>query len=110
MFKSNDEHREALVKAISEYVDQRYISGSRDHGGHLWRKNVLPHAIEEAIDQCVYLFTKREQENLLYTRLDLALGCLSTNDNDAAYNAVMEAMNILTIGNPEGIEEEELEG
>ena len=109
MFKNDDEHREHIVDEIGEYINEKYLKGQKAHGGHLWRKNLTHHAIEEAADLCVYLFTKREQESLIVGHLVMALGNIHAGDDDVAYDHIQNAINILTIGNPEGIEEEERE-
>lgn len=43
-------------------LDAKYRAGQQEHGGHIWEKRgMLTHAIEEAIDQVVYLYTLRAQ-------------------------------------------------
>ena len=109
MYQSDDSHREHVVDEIGEYINEKYLKGQKAHGGHLWRKNLTPHAIEEAADLCVYLFTKREQEVKVCNLLREALEDILNNDEDVAFDKIQNARNILTIGNPEGIEEEEFE-
>lgn len=115
MYKNDDEHRESLVREIGEYINQKYKKGQEAHGGHLWRKNMTPHAVEEAADLCVYLFTKREQERLLSRKINILIAYIEgmqtyAHDKEKAISLVQEIKNIVTIGNPEGIEEEEHEG
>lgn len=41
---------------------QKYLRGQAEHGGQLWQKSgLLDMAIDEAIDQVIYLLTLREQ-------------------------------------------------
>ena len=114
MFKNDDEHREHVVDEIGEYINEKYLKGQKAHGGHLWRKNLTPHAIEEAADLCVYLFTKREQEQRLVISLEALIAHIRdigrlTNSREHALRIAEEILNTITIGNPEGIEEEEHE-
>lgn len=114
-WNSSEEHREYLVKEIANYIDNKYKKGQEAHGGKLWRKNMTPHAVEEAADLCVYLFTKREQERLLSRKINILIAYIEgmqtyAHDKEKAISLVQEIKNIITIGNPEGIEEEEHEG
>ena len=120
MYQSDDSHREHVVDEIGEYINEKYLKGQKAHGGHLWRKNLTPHAIEEAADLCVYLFTKREQEALSSMLLQRCLIDMERIKKEelsihniqvlgAILMGIREVTNILTIGNPEGIEEEEFE-
>lgn len=57
----------------------KYAKGAQEHGGNLWNMaplELLEEAISEAIDQCVYLLTLKEQlENFQPT--DLGVGDVS---------------------------------
>lgn len=53
-------HAELLVKQFKELVLPKYEAGAIEHTGNLWevdRDKLLDYAIEEAIDQVVYLLT-----------------------------------------------------
>lgn len=40
----------------------KYAAGQAEHGGQLWRKTgIIDMAIEEAVDQVIYLLTLRDQ-------------------------------------------------
>jgi len=57
-------HLHGLIKQLTLQVSAKYIKGAEEHGGNIWDISpltLLDHAIEEAIDQCVYLITLREQ-------------------------------------------------
>lgn len=48
--------------AHTTLIDEKYRRGQRQHGGDLWRKpGMLAHAIQENVDQSVYLLTIDEQ-------------------------------------------------
>ena len=61
----NAEHEAHLQQIKDEFfklVDTKYRKGQAEHGGNLWAKpGLLDMAIDEAIDQVVYLLTLREQ-------------------------------------------------
>lgn len=55
-------HLLSLTEEISKRVRKKYIKGQREHGGQLWlKKGLIDMAIEEAIDQVVYLLTLKQQ-------------------------------------------------
>jgi len=40
----------------------KYVTGQKEHGGNLWEKEgLLDMAIDEAIDQVIYLLTLKKQ-------------------------------------------------
>lgn len=50
---ADEAHRMILAK---------YAAGQREHGGLLWKKRgIIDMAIEEAVDQVIYLLTLRDQ-------------------------------------------------
>ena len=56
-------HLESIKKRFDGLVDGKYRKGAADHGGdllHLKPIEVLDMAIDEAIDQVVYLLTLKE--------------------------------------------------
>lgn len=59
------DHEAHLARILSNFnTDARakYEHGQHEHGGNLWEKpGMLEHAIEEAIDLVVYLYTLKEQ-------------------------------------------------
>lgn len=63
-----DEQHEAHLRRILDDFNAdtraKYEAGQREHGGNLWEKGgMIEHALEEAIDLVVYLYTLREQRN-----------------------------------------------
>lgn len=60
-----EEHEAHLADIKAEFtadLDAKYRAGQEEHGGNIWEKRgMLTHAIEEAIDQVVYLYTLRRQ-------------------------------------------------
>lgn len=59
------EHEAHLAHLKAEFtadLDAKYRAGQIEHGGNIWEKpGMLEHAIEEAIDLVVYLYTLRDQ-------------------------------------------------
>jgi hypothetical protein len=55
-------HLKRLVRETSQRMIGKYVKGQKEHGGDLWKKKgIIDMAIEEAIDQVVYLLTLKEQ-------------------------------------------------
>lgn len=55
-------HLRRLTTEANSLITTKYIAGQREHGGDLWKKpGILLMAIEEAVDQLVYLLTLKEQ-------------------------------------------------
>lgn len=45
-----------------QLIYAKYMDGQQEHGGRLWRKRgIIDMAIEEAVDQVIYLLTLRDQ-------------------------------------------------
>ena len=108
------DHAEYLWGKIAEEGKAKYMGGQKAHGGSLPRKACLPHAIEEALDLPTYLFTLQDQHAEVIEHLDLALYEMDQEDGQGGfdpqfplYRHVLAARNILLVGNPEGVEEEE---
>lgn len=65
MDAQHEAHLGRIIKQFSDEVSAKYRKGQAEHGGNLWQKpGMLDYAIEEALDQVVYLFTMREQRQL----------------------------------------------
>lgn len=55
-------HLVRLQKEVIGRIGTKYVAGQAEHGGDLWTKEgILDMAIDEAIDQVVYLLTLKEQ-------------------------------------------------
>lgn len=57
-------HAENLAKQFTELMLAKYEKGQAEHGGNLWesdKQTLIYNAIDEAIDQVVYLLTLREK-------------------------------------------------
>ena len=62
MTNSDKEHLKRVVHQAGQLIIKKYVRGVKEHGGHLWQKpGLLDEAINEAIDQVVYLLTLKEQ-------------------------------------------------
>ena len=60
---SDREHLSHVQQEFNALVAGKYIRGVHEHGhlGHLWTRAVDREALNEAIDQVVYLITLRDQ-------------------------------------------------
>lgn len=62
MDKPSEMHLKKIKIQFTDMVDEKYRRGAEEHGGKLWEKTgLVDMAIEEAIDQVVYLLTLKEQ-------------------------------------------------
>lgn len=64
MTAPQEDHLSRLKTEFTALVDAKYRKGQKEHGGDLYQKQthyLLDMAIDEAIDQVVYLLTLREQ-------------------------------------------------
>lgn len=61
------EHQAHAARILAKFnadLLAKYEAGQAEHGGNLWeKKGMLEHAIEEAIDMVVYLYTLKEQQD-----------------------------------------------
>jgi len=97
-------HAGYISHKIQTLVHAKYLKGQAEHGGDISRKNTLPMAIEEALDLPVYLLILEDNIRLAIEEL---LNAESELIQHPALARVFRARNILTVGNPEGIPEEE---
>lgn len=59
---AQEAHLRTVAKAFVEAVTTKYVAGAKEHGGNIWdmsAEQLVDHAIEECIDQFVYLHTAR---------------------------------------------------
>ena len=62
MTSEHEAHLAHLKAEFTADLDAKYRAGQIEHGGNIWEKpGMLEHAIEEAIDLVVYLYTLRDQ-------------------------------------------------
>ena len=57
-------HMENLGHKFIDEMFKKYEKGAKEHGGNLWdlsAEQLLDNAIEEAIDNVVYLYTLRDK-------------------------------------------------
>lgn len=72
MTSDHENHLNSLVEAFNEAVITKYTRGQSEHGGKLWEyptEKLLDEAINEAIDQFVYLMTMKQQLQNKYIQL-----------------------------------------
>jgi len=63
------DHLDGLVVEADRRIRSKYLLGVAEHGGHLWEKSgLIDEAINEAIDQVIYLLTLKEQIEQLKTK------------------------------------------
>lgn len=56
------DHAKDLGEEVKQRLVKKYLMGQMEHGGRLWKKKgLIDMAIEEAIDQAVYLLTLKQQ-------------------------------------------------
>jgi len=95
------EHIAAIKTDLGKEIEEKYMAGQKEHGGKLWRKQVLPFAWEEVLDLPVYLHVLKQQHE------EMKNICLKGMGGDIYEDdALMMIYNILTIGNAEGVQEE----
>ena len=65
MTQEQQQHLDNILEDFSRLASDKYRKGQEQHGGDLFlKKNLIDKAIEEAIDQVIYLLTlKRQIEN-----------------------------------------------
>jgi hypothetical protein len=64
MSPKQEAHLEFLKRRFTDLLDPKYRAGQKEHGGNLWQmgnEKLLDNAIDEAIDQIVYLLTLKVQ-------------------------------------------------
>ena len=59
---THQEHIDSITASFKELATDKYFKGAKEHGGNLWDKQgLIDMAIEEAIDQVIYLMTLKQQ-------------------------------------------------
>jgi hypothetical protein len=64
MTEEQEEHLESIIDDFADIVDPKYRAGQKEHGGNLFdmsEKDLLDAALDEAVDQVVYLLTLRQK-------------------------------------------------
>jgi hypothetical protein len=60
----HEDHLASIQDEAWELIDRKYRAGQAEHGGDLWKLpkgELLDSAIDEAIDQVVYLLTLKQK-------------------------------------------------
>lgn len=56
------DHLDKIEAEAIRRIRSKYLLGAAEHGGHLWEKSgLIDEAINEAIDQVIYLLTLEDQ-------------------------------------------------
>jgi len=102
---ANDDHALYISVKAQAAIFRKYQAGQREHGGSLARKAVQNHILEEAVDQMVYVLTHLDhlEEVAVLARKIQDISSVG----HATYGYATQILNILDIGNAEGVEEEE---
>lgn len=64
MTEDQQDHAEELARQFKARMLYKYAKGAEQHGGNLWHmplKDLLENALDEAIDQVVYILTALEK-------------------------------------------------
>lgn len=62
MTDEHSQHLASIQEKATDLIGQKYTKGVEEHGGNLWeKKGLIDMAIDEAVDQIVYLLTLKEQ-------------------------------------------------
>jgi len=62
MTDQQEQHLANITEDFKRLASEKYRAGQKEHGGNLWRKKgLIDMAIDEAIDQIVYLMTLKGQ-------------------------------------------------
>lgn len=64
MTPEQEAHLQHIKDEFSKAVDAKYRNGQREHGGNMWRMSTLSliqNAMDEAVDQYVYLRTLKDK-------------------------------------------------
>ncbi len=58
------QHLTRILDRFTRDAVAKYEAGQHEHGGNLWEKpGMLEHALQEAIDLVIYLYTALEQRD-----------------------------------------------
>lgn len=107
-----EQHMDVIMEAFQAGWREKYMKGQDEHGGRLWRKQCLPFLLEEVLDFVSYVAVLPPQLKRVYALLGEARDLISEgNFTDEGLEDIDDrlerSMNILNIGNEEGIPEEE---
>jgi len=62
MTPAHETHLEEIMQSFDAAVNRKYRAGVAQHGGMLWTKpRILDKALEECVDQYVFLYTLKQQ-------------------------------------------------
>lgn len=73
MTEEQELHMKGLAMTFAHLMARKYRRGAKEHGGNIWdmsREKLLDNALDEAIDQVVYLLTLKQK--LLNERVEKA--------------------------------------
>jgi hypothetical protein len=102
------QHMENIADWFKEKATTKYFRGQKEHGGKLWRKPALKLLGDEILDMPIYFRVLEEQQEEVLNQLQKALTKYTHNYTLWSIMVhVQKAYNILKVGNPEGIAEEE---
>ena len=71
MTEEQNKHVQTIASEFASLMSSKYEKGVKEHGGNLWEVGIhdmVDMALDEAIDQVVYLMTLKEQVHGKYPR------------------------------------------
>lgn len=102
--QSPQEHAAQIASRFCMDHREKYQKGQTEHGGLLHKKRVIEKLWEEVLDFVSYSDVIMRQWQQIDTITEKAL---KDGSDQAAQLALQAILNIVRIGNPEGIQEEE---
>ena len=111
MKKEDILHMNNIVYSTTVDIMNKYREGCAEHGGDLQRKPVIEFISDEVIDQICYLSVLKQQWNDMIkiarsTKIEASGHSDAFRMCEILRLGINKIENILTMGNPEGIETE----
>ena len=95
-YESWQHHLNTLLEQASDRMRNKYTDGQAEHGGQLWRKQVLGAKIEEDLDNLIYGLVLVEQHEEAKRILNIALALVTSALRDHSWRRIERAQQALT--------------
>jgi hypothetical protein len=109
-----EDHMNRISAWFTLFMQAKYEAGQKEHGGKLWRKNVVHAMKDEVIDMVVYFEVLEGQYRKAVQELEHAMEIIGeferddfTDRTEEIHDAVKFAYNVLVYGNRDGELEED---
>ena len=99
-YATSQDHIDDILDRFESEFTYKYAAGQSQHGGKLWKKSTFRMMKDEALDFISYMYVL--EDHLLKLR-ELARLAIETGDLEYCN----KILNILEVGNEEGIPEED---